>query len=82
MQLQAKPDIFLFKKIISNCVKNCFQKVPSDVLSESFEFERALADLILMVAPIAPHFTSELWAGLRSTAIHTKQLYQWVSVLL
>ncbi|XP_041376223.1 probable leucine--tRNA ligase, mitochondrial isoform X2 [Gigantopelta aegis] len=53
------------------------KKVPPAVLSESLEFERALADLILMVAPVAPHFTSELWAGLGSTVIHTKDMYQW-----
>ncbi|XP_077535336.1 leucyl-tRNA synthetase, mitochondrial [Haemaphysalis longicornis] len=32
------------------------------------EFERALAALLLMLAPLAPHFASELWAGFADAA--------------
>ncbi|XP_064466582.1 leucine--tRNA ligase, mitochondrial-like isoform X2 [Ornithodoros turicata] len=35
------------------------------------EFERALAALIIMLAPIAPHFASELWAGFSNAAEFT-----------
>ena len=32
-------------------------------MARSPEFERALATQITMLAPLAPHFASELWAG-------------------
>lgn len=32
------------------------------------EFERALAALLLMLAPLAPHFAAELWAGFTDAA--------------
>uniref|UniRef100_A0A672ZIC3 leucine--tRNA ligase n=1 Tax=Sphaeramia orbicularis TaxID=375764 RepID=A0A672ZIC3_9TELE len=34
------------------------------VVQHSLEFEEALAALIMMTAPMAPHLASELWAGL------------------
>ncbi|XP_026731314.1 probable leucine--tRNA ligase, mitochondrial [Trichoplusia ni] len=38
-------------------------KIPPEVVAKSKEFERALSDLIIMLAPVTPHFCSELWAG-------------------
>lgn len=38
------------------------QKAPKNVVKYSPEYEIALANLIIMLAPIAPHFASELWA--------------------
>ena len=32
-------------------------------LTKSPQFERALAVQMIMLAPLAPHFASELWAG-------------------
>ena len=41
------------------------------------QFERALCDLIIMVAPFAPHFASELWRGVTS-APNRLNNYDWV----
>lgn len=35
-------------------------------MAHSGEFERALAVQVIMLAPMAPHFTSELWAGIQT----------------
>ncbi|XP_075972098.1 leucyl-tRNA synthetase, mitochondrial [Anticarsia gemmatalis] len=40
--------------------------VPPEVVARSEEFEKALAALIIMLAPVTPHFCSELWAGFLS----------------
>ncbi|XP_039275839.1 probable leucine--tRNA ligase, mitochondrial [Nilaparvata lugens] len=39
------------------------RKSSKDVVALSGEYERALAAQIVMLAPIAPHFASELWSG-------------------
>lgn len=41
----------------------CVQKAPVRIVQHSVEFEEALAALITMTAPMAPHLASELWAG-------------------
>ena len=33
------------------------------MIGRGVEFERALACQIIMLAPMAPHFASELWSG-------------------
>lgn len=38
------------------------QRVPANVAKYSPEYERALAEYFIMLSPIAPHFTSELWS--------------------
>ncbi|KAJ9592009.1 hypothetical protein L9F63_001448, partial [Diploptera punctata] len=38
-------------------------KVPEEVIGRGHQFERALACQIIMLAPMAPHFASELWSG-------------------
>lgn len=47
------------------------------MLSE--EFERTLGALIVMLAPITPHFASELWAGFCSVAssTHVKKVFMY-----
>ncbi|CAG9857055.1 unnamed protein product [Phyllotreta striolata] len=45
---------------------NSLRKVPPAVFARSKQFERALAVQIIMLAPMAPHFASELWSGFRS----------------
>uniref|UniRef100_A0A3B3BWU4 leucine--tRNA ligase n=1 Tax=Oryzias melastigma TaxID=30732 RepID=A0A3B3BWU4_ORYME len=57
---------FLFNAAISRLMglTNTLSVSPTSVLQHSVEFEEALAALVLMTAPMAPHLTSELWAGL------------------
>ncbi|KAL3275446.1 hypothetical protein HHI36_020207 [Cryptolaemus montrouzieri] len=42
---------------------NSLRKMPPYIFSNSLQFERALATQIILLAPMAPHFASELWAG-------------------
>lgn len=39
------------------------QKVVPAIFAHSLQFERALAVQIIMLAPMAPFFASELWSG-------------------
>lgn len=39
-------------------------------MTHSREYERALAAQIIMLAPLAPQFASELWSGFCSAAYH------------
>ena len=48
------------------------QKIVPDHVPHSYEFERAVADLIIMVSPFAPSFASELWAGVQSVRARMK----------
>lgn len=41
----------------------CIQSTTVRVVQHSVEFEEALAVLVMMTAPMAPHLASELWAG-------------------
>ena len=41
-----------------------------ECLKKSQQFERALAVQIIMLAPLAPHFASELWAAFCSAKHH------------
>ncbi|XP_078034011.1 leucyl-tRNA synthetase, mitochondrial [Augochlora pura] len=49
---------------------NSLRKVCLNCMQKSREFERALAVQIIMLAPVAPHFASELWAGFCSVKHH------------
>lgn len=40
------------------------QRHSAATIAHSSEFERALTVLVIMLAPIAPHFASQLWAGI------------------
>uniref|UniRef100_A0A8C7WML8 leucine--tRNA ligase n=1 Tax=Oryzias sinensis TaxID=183150 RepID=A0A8C7WML8_9TELE len=56
---------FLFNAAISRLMglTNTLTSAQVGVLQHSVEFEEALAALVLMTAPMAPHLASELWAG-------------------
>jgi len=54
----------------SNFCNYSLRKVGIECLRKSREFERALAVQIIMLAPFAPHFASELWAIFRSAKYH------------
>lgn len=49
---------------------NSLRKVSLQCMQKSREYERALAVQIIMLAPLAPHFASELWAGFCSAKHH------------
>ncbi|XP_051921695.1 probable leucine--tRNA ligase, mitochondrial [Hippocampus zosterae] len=57
---------FLFNAAISRLMglTNTLSSASVRVLQHSVEFEDALATLVMMTAPMAPHLASELWAGL------------------
>ena len=59
-------------------MSDCFQDFPVGAISQSEEYERALCDLIIMMAPFAPMLASELWAGVQ-TVPHKCTHYKWVS---
>ncbi|KAL4712768.1 hypothetical protein ACJJTC_008065 [Scirpophaga incertulas] len=60
---------------LTNTLRN---NVPREVIAKSEEFEIALATLIIMLAPVAPHFSSELWSGLRSAPNRiSNDLFAW-----
>lgn len=42
--------------------------MPPEIYAHSSQFERALACQIILLAPMAPHFASELWSGFTSAA--------------
>ncbi|KAJ8735536.1 hypothetical protein PYW07_007156 [Mythimna separata] len=55
-------------------------KIPPEVIAKSKEFEKSLAVLIIMLAPVTPHFCSELWAGIQSAphrVCDTSNLIDW-----
>lgn len=55
-------------------------KLPLEIIVKSKEFELALAVLIIMLAPITPHFCSELWAGFTSAphrVCEASELIDW-----
>ncbi|XP_052863377.1 leucine--tRNA ligase, mitochondrial [Anopheles cruzii] len=41
---------------------NAIRRAPSSVVAFSAQYERALAAQIVMLAPMAPHFATELWS--------------------
>ncbi|KAI4490502.1 hypothetical protein M0804_003446 [Polistes exclamans] len=49
---------------------NSLQKVCSECKLKSREYERALAAQIIMLAPLTPHFASELWTAFCSISNH------------
>uniref|UniRef100_A0A3P8V0L5 leucine--tRNA ligase n=1 Tax=Cynoglossus semilaevis TaxID=244447 RepID=A0A3P8V0L5_CYNSE len=57
---------FHFNTAISRLMglTNSLSSASVRVAQHSVEFEEALASLVLMIAPMAPHLASELWAGL------------------
>ncbi|XP_043279045.1 probable leucine--tRNA ligase, mitochondrial isoform X2 [Venturia canescens] len=49
---------------------NSIRKVSNECVTHSREYERALATQIIMLAPLAPQFASELWSGFCSAPYH------------
>lgn len=49
---------------------NSLRKVSLKCLTHSSEYERTLATQIIMLAPLAPRFASELWSGFCSAPYH------------
>ncbi|KAK7887233.1 hypothetical protein WMY93_026854 [Mugilogobius chulae] len=74
---------FLFNAAISRLMglTNTLTSATVRVLQHSVEFEEALAALILMTAPMAPHLASELWAGLSRVQNPLSSLLQEGDVL-
>uniref|UniRef100_A0AAQ6ANL9 leucine--tRNA ligase n=1 Tax=Amphiprion ocellaris TaxID=80972 RepID=A0AAQ6ANL9_AMPOC len=56
---------FLFNAAMSRLMglTNTLSSATVRLLQHSVEFEEALAALVMMTAPMAPHLASELWAG-------------------
>ncbi|CAH2050359.1 unnamed protein product, partial [Iphiclides podalirius] len=48
---------------LTNVLRN---NIPPEIIANSKEYELALAQLIIMLTPVTPHFCSELWAGFLS----------------
>lgn len=71
---------FLLNTAISRLqgLTNALRKVSADGICNSFEFERSLAELVVMLYPFAPMFASELWSGLASVASRNVN-FQWSS---
>ncbi|XP_055955950.1 leucine--tRNA ligase, mitochondrial [Patella vulgata] len=61
---------------------NILKKCPHGIMYESYEFERSLCDLIIMISPFVPMFASEVWTALTSVARQTDHIYQWSEVVL
>ena len=55
------------------------QKIPKHLIGESEQFERALGAQIIMLAPLAPHFASELWSAFVDHAARRSNDFQWVT---
>lgn len=55
--------------------------MPSDVVCRGHQYERALRDLIIMMAPVVPHFACELWERLVKTPGNMSQDIDWVFFL-
>ncbi|XP_058039671.1 leucine--tRNA ligase, mitochondrial isoform X2 [Ahaetulla prasina] len=57
---------YLFNGIISRLMSlsNILLQASEQLIIHSAEFEDALATLFVMLAPLAPHLTSEIWKGL------------------
>lgn len=45
-----------------------FQRAPKHIIRYGKQYERALAAQLIMLAPMAPHFASELWSKFASTS--------------
>ncbi|KAF5300682.1 hypothetical protein FQA39_LY11044, partial [Lamprigera yunnana] len=56
---------------------NSLRKVPPSLFAYSLQFERALAALLIVLAPIAPHFASELWSGFVSAPNRLNAEINW-----
>nr|XP_046255612.1 probable leucine--tRNA ligase, mitochondrial [Scatophagus argus] len=69
---------FLFNAAISRLMglTRTLNSTTARVVQHSVEYEEALAALVIMTAPMAPHLASELWAGLCQVKNPLSQLLQ------
>lgn len=51
-------------KTLQEYIKSLRRYVLIDEVIKTLEFERALADLVIMFSPLIPHVSEELWSGL------------------
>ncbi|KAL0273007.1 UNVERIFIED_CONTAM: hypothetical protein PYX00_005789 [Menopon gallinae] len=66
---------FCIKKL--QCLSNDLKRVDKGGIAHSLQYERALAALIIMLAPMAPCFASELWAGFATAPNRKSEEIQW-----
>ncbi|GFR31740.1 probable leucine--tRNA ligase, mitochondrial, partial [Trichonephila clavata] len=50
------------------------RRIPK-AMAQTEAYERTLSDLLVMLAPLAPHFTSELWTAFCSAAVGRNSIY-------
>ncbi|XP_059473924.1 leucine--tRNA ligase, mitochondrial isoform X2 [Neocloeon triangulifer] len=61
---------------------NSLRRTPKKLITLSTQFQRALALQLILIAPFAPHFASELWAVLAlATSIKTNE-FDWSKSVL
>ncbi|XP_046549523.1 probable leucine--tRNA ligase, mitochondrial [Haliotis rubra] len=70
---------FLLNAAISRLqgLTNALKKTQPTLMRHSVQFERGLCDLVVMMAPLAPHLASEMWAGLASIPNKHCHHYLW-----
>lgn len=58
---------------------NSIRRAPKEIITFSPEYEQALAAQIIMLAPIAPHFASELWSKFASAPnrLNSTDIINW-----
>ncbi|XP_044534837.1 probable leucine--tRNA ligase, mitochondrial [Gracilinanus agilis] len=75
---------FLLNSVVSHLMglSNALLQASQRVLLHSREFEDALAAVCIMASPLAPHLTSELWAGLSHVKNKLCSHYDWNASVL
>jgi len=76
---------FLLNSAISRLqsLTNVLKKVPKAAIGSSVQFEKSLAELVIMISPFAPMFASELWNGMASASRKkTGDLFRWSNDVL
>ncbi|CAN2389644.1 Belongs to the class-I aminoacyl-tRNA synthetase family [Pristimantis euphronides] len=70
---------FVFNAAISQLMSlsNLLWQTSARVVQHSREFEDALASLIIMLSPMAPHLASELWRGMGHVTHKLCTHYNW-----
>ncbi|KAK2149677.1 hypothetical protein LSH36_442g02004 [Paralvinella palmiformis] len=70
---------FLLSVAISRLqgLTNALMKFPSNALATDVQCERALADLIIMLAPFCPMYAMALWDNFRKATPHLCDGFQW-----
>ena len=66
--------------ILTNVLKKLERKGMGKEWAASLAFEKAMADMIIMIFPFAPMFSAEMWQGFASASWHYPQLdarYDW-----